>query len=538
MPLAAVLASLLTGVGIHAQDPLRDLQAEAIESMDEKRERLFSFGWQGLNGIFSTHRNHSNRLIPLVTFGPFSDLSALSGPNAAYRSEDRLAEIYGRTPPSTQTAGHEALDQTDIHRLIRSAVDQGCKRVIVMLLDGGDWHIQSAASVVAYDTYDPEGLGAGLPWFEYSPPGGVPGRPVRDEGFVVTSPLRGRVAPGYDIARGGRFPWSEQNAEYLAGDYYRDLQGRRTANRTVHAVVDSAASATAIFSGRKTTNGKINQGPDGERFVPLGVELQQRGFTVATVTDVPFDHASPACVYASEESRNSYQSIGRQMLGGGEEPGVDIVLGYGFGFGEDGQKYLSQPDLDLTRRFYNVVTPNFDAVPGEFALGSNLLHNAALRTAAERSGARHGPGRLFGFFGRAGLDHAPYRTADNRFDPVPGVNGRGAPGGPEEYSELDLEIQPTLREMTSAATKILHATPDAPFFLFVEAGLVDWAQHANNLDNAVGEVRSAAATFEHLADWVTDHGWWDETLFIVTSDHGHLLQVDFEGLREAVHGER
>src|SRR5690606_9622314 len=94
---------------------------------------------------------------------------------------------------------------------------------------------------------------------------------------------------------------------------------------------------------RKTLNGRINVGADGEPFVPLGRTLQARGFSVAIVTDVPFDHATPAAVYANAESRGHYEQLGRQMLGLGRFAGADVVLGYGHGHGRT--SYLAAADL-------------------------------------------------------------------------------------------------------------------------------------------------------------------------------------------------
>ena len=49
--------------------------------------------------------------------------------------------------------------------------------------------------------------------------------------------------------------------------------------------------------------------------------------------------------------------------------------------------------------------------------------NQALQRAADLA-ARHS-GRLFGLFGRSGLDHLPFQTADGRYDPAPSIGSRG-----------------------------------------------------------------------------------------------------------------
>jgi alkaline phosphatase len=59
----------------------------------------------------------------------------------------------------------------------------------------------------------------------------------------------------------------------------------------------------------------------------------------------------------------------------------------------------------------------------------------------------------------------------------------------------------------------------------VEAGDVDWANHNNNLDDSIGAVFSGEAAFKKIVEWVEANSNWDETLLIVTADHGHLLNL-------------
>lgn len=527
---SATLVQPISAQQAEVRDPLRDLQEQSVQSKSEERERVYSWGWHGLSGVFSTHTTHSNRPVPFVAFGPYADLDARTRLRSPYRDPEALREIFGKVPPRSVDPRNDYGDQTDLHALLRGAADQGAKRIVVLLMDGGDWNVYAAASTVLHGKHDPEGYGTGLAWFEYQPelPAGVTSRAI---GAVVTTPLRDRVPPGFDLGRAGRFPWSTQDASYLAGNYRRNPEGRPAIVDGAHAVVDSAASATAIFTGRKTLNGRISFGADGQPLLPIGRELQARGWTIATVTDVPFDHASPACVYASAESRSDYPEIGRQMLGLSEYAGADVVLGYGYG--KNG-RYLAEEDLSEVRDagVYRVVAPN----AGED--GSDLLLQAAIQVAANRRAVANERQRLFGFFGDKDFDHAPYRTADGRYDPVSSLSYDRSVSAAEEYSDDQLRSMPTLVEMATAATTVLDATPERPSLLFVEAGLVDWSQHANNLDNCVGEVASAEETFKYLVNWIESNGGWDDTLMLVTSDHGHLLQVDYDALRALVHDER
>ena len=137
---------------------------------------------------------------------------------------------------------------------------------------------------------------------------------------------------------------------------------------------------------------------------------------------------------------------------------------------------------------------------------------------------------LFGFFGTP-QGNLPFQTANGDFDP--GNCNPEPDGGPDEdgsgkkygshihYSEAEITENPTLAEMTAAALEVLGRRDR--FWLLVEAGDVDWGSHANNVDTAIGAVRSGDAAFREVVTWIEARDAWDEAAVIVTSDHGHLF---------------
>jgi alkaline phosphatase len=126
--------------------------------------------------------------------------------------------------------------------------------------------------------------------------------------------------------------------------------------------------------------------------------------------------------------------------------------------------------------------------------------------------------RLLGLFGTKG-GHLPFRTADGKYNPTFDVKGT------ERYSEADVTENPTLAEMTQAALLVLEQAIDG-FWLMIEAGDVDWANHANNIDSSIGAVLSGEEAFRVVMDWVDENNAWEYTAVIVTSDHGHYLVID------------
>jgi alkaline phosphatase len=144
--------------------------------------------------------------------------------------------------------------------------------------------------------------------------------------------------------------------------------------------------------------------------------------------------------------------------------------------------------------------------------GAELLLHAADAAARDDK-------RLLGMFGVPEYgSHLPYRTADGDFQPARGRKKA------EAYSEADLSENPTLADMTTAALRVLESNPRG-FWMMVEAGDVDWANHDDNLDNSIGAVLSGDAAIKVITDWVEQHSNWQESLLIVTADHGHMLNV-------------
>jgi alkaline phosphatase len=513
-------------------DRIRDLQVAA------EMAGWASWGhWGDKPEKYVSWSTHSNRLIPVYTFG--MTLTAVSGTNSAYRDPAQLEAIYGRLPDHTLNPAAEYFDQTDVYRLQLAAADAGKKRIVLVVFDGMDWHTTRAAAIattgtVAYDS----GRGTGFAFQDYR---GV----STDFGFCVTSPANdgttvdvdaqavktpgGKTPGGYDASRGGTTPWDPRgNLRYLIG---------RDRDRP-HAVTDSAASATSLCTGRKTYNDAINMAPLGEPIEPIARSLQARGYAAGAVTSVPVSHATPACSYANNVSRDDYQDIARDQLGqpsivrrSAPLAGLDVLIGGGYGVNaeqetdqghnfEPGHKYVA--DSTLAAIDSRNGGPYLVVMRTAGSRGGDVLAAAAREAIATQR-------RLFGFFGAA-EGHLPFRTADGDFNPSatpPDAEAdrlRKKYGGAIRYTAADITENPTLADMAEAALDVLDAR--GPFWLMVEAGDVDWASHANNIDTAIGAVQSGDAAFRAIVAWIERHDAWEESVVIVTSDHGHLFVLN------------
>lgn len=509
-----------------ADDFLRQLQTVASS------QNLADWGHWGPNPAkYSSWTSHSNRLIPLYTFG--MDLSSVNGAKSIYRDENRLKDVYGFLPEQTVNPDAEYFDQTDVYRLQKLAVAEGKTCIVLVVFDGMDWQTTRAAAVkksgrVGYSS----GRGSGLHFQDYQ-------GTKTDFGFFVTSPHNdgttvsvdgqtvgnagGNVRGGYEWHSAGATPWEPiSDAEYPIGK----------GSRIKHAYTDSSSSATSLTCGIKTYNAAMNVDILGRQVTPIARTLQEDGFAVGVVTSVPISHATPGCAYANNVHRDDYQDLTRDLLGvpSISHPvtpldGVDVLIGAGWGEkktkdgsqGENfvpGNRYLTDDDRKLidakTGGRYRIA----ERTAG--ASGKDVLMDAGRDAIVNKR-------RLFGYFGVAG-GHLPFQTADGGFDPAPG-GGKDAPGAAEKYSAEDLTENPHLADMAVTALDVLASRSDR-IWLMVEAGDVDWANHQNNIDNSIGAVMSGDDAFLAVAQWIERHVGWDKAAVLLTADHGHYLVLD------------
>jgi alkaline phosphatase len=88
-----------------------------------------------------------------------------------------------------------------------------------------------------------------------------------------------------------------------------------------------------------------------------------------------------------------------------------------------------------------------------------------------------------------------------------------------EAPALDL---PGLKEMTVKAVEILHNRGgDKGFFLMSEAASIDKQMHALDYDRALGDLLELDDTVKATIDKLEELGVLDETLIVVSADHGH-----------------
>jgi alkaline phosphatase len=289
---------------------------------------------------------------------------------------------------------------------------------------------------------------------------------------------------GYDSGGIGEAPWP------LSGK--ADDLAYLTA-----AATDSGAAATALATGEKTSSGCIAWSRSGSPLQTLPELMRSRlGSRVGVVSTVPFDHATPAAFVAHAASRSSYADIARQMT------------------------LISCPDL-IIGGGHPLWCPTYY---GEAELSS--LRASGLWSLSERRAGAGGEASL----AAAASDFSRplfglYGGADGAMEaPVPA----NAPGAPSLARNAE---NPSLASAAVTAARRL-AGRDGGFFLMVEQGDIDWANHQNDLPRMLGAVASLDEAVRAVVAWVNESGDsvdWGNTIVIVTADHATGLPR-FSGL--------
>jgi len=316
--------------------------------------------------------------------------------------------------------------------------------------------------------------------------------------------------------RAGRPPYSRSSFTPLLGyDVRKDGPKPRvgpdaTRRFPLGPATDSASAATAMATGFKTDSGNIawlpGDPPEGG-LTTIAEEIRAAtGAGIGIISTVPFDHATPASFVSHNPSRGAYYTGLKGYKGRGIADEIilrtkpDVVIA-------GGSPLLDNPGFDAKRGYISESLHRSLQSSQDYVFVERKPGQDGGRAVAEAAAQAAREGRkLFGLFGGKGGNFEPPQVEDS-------------PGGPRVVPGS--EENPSLAEATETALAYLARDPDG-FFLVVEQGDIDWANHDNDFRSMVGSVadldgavRAALAFVDRPGDGVD----WTNTVLLVTADH-------------------
>ncbi|MBN1816954.1 MAG: alkaline phosphatase [Sedimentisphaerales bacterium] len=253
---------------------------------------------------------------------------------------------------------------------------------------------------------------------------------------------------------------------------------------------DSAAAATALYTGVKTENKRISTGPDKKPLTTIAEIAHGLGKSAGIVSSVPFSHATPGAVFAHNEDRKNTDQIAEEIV---YRSSLAVVFSPGHPRYDSNGKKLPHDkwkDSYCPEEVYQAL------VEGTTGRGWTFMDSKRAMEALAAD-PRPEPNRVFGLAKSA---------STLQYDREGKKQGR-----------LNGNV-PTLETMSLAALNVLNKDEDG-FFLMIEGGAVDWANHGNNLDRMVEEFADFNKTIASIMNWLDQRGLTRDTLVIVTSDH-------------------
>ena len=242
-------------------------------------------------------------------------------------------------------------------------------------------------------------------------------------------------------------------------------------------VTDSASSATAFSTGKKTNNGALGLDQDNKILENFTEKIDKYGYVSSLISTSEITHATPAAYASHVDLRWKTDEISLQMM----DSDVMTILGGGRHFfipEEMGGKRSDEVNLlEEIESSHTILTKKSDM--------DSFDHS--------------NKGKVVGLFADEALRDA--ETPDNH------------------------SLEPTSSEMLEFALKRSEQfTSDGckGFFVMVEGSQVDWAGHANNLDYLKREMQDFDEAVKTALDFAKSN---QETLVIATADHetGGLL---------------
>lgn len=309
------------------------------------------------------------------------------------------------------------------------------------------------------------------------------------------------------------FDWVRRDADISPAETHSNGQKKFNAAR----YTDSAPAATALATGKKTFDGSINIDVDDKDLFTIAQHAMRLGKKAGVVTTVQLSHATPAGFIAHNANRNDYAGIANEMF---VKSQLSVIIGTGHPDYDDDANYVKG------KNGYNYV--GGESVWDDLQKGSLMLNGQTIAD-VDNDGkpdswtliqdtedfVKIGKGEISAPKRLLGVPRAGSTLQSNR-------SGGGSKALEVPYNEN----LPTLADLSKVALNVLKN--DKGFFVMIEGGAIDWANHANAPGRMIEEMIDLNKAVDGIIKWIEANGGWEENLLIVTADHecGYVLGPD------------
>ncbi|PPR00893.1 hypothetical protein CVT24_000378 [Panaeolus cyanescens] len=294
-------------------------------------------------------------------------------------------------------------------------------------------------------------------------------------------------------------------------------------------ITDSANSATALYTGKKSSVNALNVYADSSKDsfddpkIETIAELFRRkiGGALGIVSTAYIADATPAALCAHTRDRGQSASVVVEYLNSAAaiKPNLswptsckqpDVIFGGGAEqfFAGKGSPNGTDYYKAFQDKGYNVV-----------------LNNTALQNTSNKK-------KTLGIFSRVDPMTNAYgvltklrraKWIDRNVLPENLKNQKNSPTG-DGTDALD---QPGLKDMTLKAIDILQerTNKNEGWFMMAEAASIDKMMHALDYDRALGELLELDDTIRASIAHLKKIGEYEDTLIVITADHGHGFDV-------------
>jgi alkaline phosphatase len=368
----------------------------------------------------------------------------------------------------------------------------------------------------------------------------------------------------WDDVKGGEFPWDP--------NYYTDTPDTSSGfdpEFIMQHATDSAPTASAFATGKKMAGGMMSQNLYERDVETILEEAIKCGKAAGVVSSVPMFHATPGAFIIHTNNRsnrdqlrtswiNSNPTLVLGMCGGEYYPFEETLQSMVDGSLSSQWTFLVQNNMTLaevrgkTVIFLLAVTDVDSNHPfSHFILFCPTINECTTVIQLkdfyndiedlDPDNGDHLLVCLGGDFTPSGEQNMPYRGVDSTFsnrhcssgeaivDPDTGLTIGINVTTPEElcnhYEPEEIQHIPTIQQNVEAALNFL-SKDDEGFFLMYEQGDIDWAAHANHMDDMLGAMLDIDDSVQLIMDWIEENGGWEKNALYVTADHDHYLTLN------------